>query len=59
MIGDSILECVLGRTPKDFVGKWQWPKERLPEEQWPGDGSRGGPVGLVLAEEMAKSKAKL
>ena len=59
VIGDSILECVLGRTPKDFVGKWQWPKERLPEEQWPGDGSRGGPVGLVLAEEMAKSKAKL
>ncbi|KAJ4338598.1 hypothetical protein N0V95_008022 [Ascochyta clinopodiicola] len=59
VIGDSILECVLGRTPKDFVGKWEWPAQRLPEEQWPGDGSRGGPVGLVLAEEMAKSKGKL
>lgn len=56
VIGDCIVECVLGRTPDDFVGKWDWPKERLPEELWPGDGSRGGPVGLVLSEEMAKSK---
>lgn len=59
IIGDAILECVLGRTPEDFKGKWEWPAQRVPEEQWLGDGSRGGPVGLVLAEEMAKGNAKL
>jgi sarcosine oxidase/L-pipecolate oxidase len=59
IIGDSILECIEGRTPEDFKGRWEWPKERISEEQWAGDGSRGGPVGMVLAEEMAKSQGKL
>lgn len=59
VIGDSILECIEGRTPDDFKGRWEWPKERLPEDQWAGDGSRGGPVGMVLSEEMAKSRGKL
>jgi sarcosine oxidase/L-pipecolate oxidase len=55
VIGDSIVECVLGNTPEDFRGKWEWPAERVPEELWEGDGSRGGPVGMVLSEEMAKT----
>ncbi|KAI8937045.1 hypothetical protein NX059_006264 [Plenodomus lindquistii] len=59
VIGDSIVECVEGRTPEDFKGKWNWPAERTPEAEWPGDGSRGGPVGLVLAEETEKSRGKL
>ncbi|CAO2647880.1 Nn.00g088020.m01.CDS01 [Neocucurbitaria sp. VM-36] len=59
VIGDSILECIEGRTPEDFKGRWEWPAERVPEELWKGDGSRGGPIGLVLKEEMAKSKGKL
>jgi sarcosine oxidase/L-pipecolate oxidase len=59
IIGDSILQCIEGRTPEDFRGRWEWPKERVPEEEWKGDGSRGGPVGMVLAEEMAKSRGKL
>lgn len=59
IIGDSILECIIGRTPEDFKGKWEWPAERVPEEQWAGDGSRGGPVGLVLRDEMEKSRSKL
>ncbi|KAH7380063.1 FAD dependent oxidoreductase [Pyrenochaeta sp. MPI-SDFR-AT-0127] len=59
IIGDSILECVMGRTPEDFKGKWDWPRERLPEELWPGDGSRGGPEGLILKEELEKSRGKL
>ncbi|KAH7088274.1 FAD dependent oxidoreductase [Paraphoma chrysanthemicola] len=59
VIGDSIVECIEGRTPEDFKGRWEWPKERVPEEQWSGDGSRGGPVGMVLSEEMAKSRGKL
>ncbi|KAF1959730.1 FAD dependent oxidoreductase [Byssothecium circinans] len=59
VIGDRILECVMGQTPEDFKERWKWPAERLPEEQWAGDGSRGGPAGLVLKEEMAKGKTKL
>ncbi|KAF2712511.1 FAD dependent oxidoreductase [Pleomassaria siparia CBS 279.74] len=59
VIGDSIVECVLGRTPDDFKGRWEWPAERLPETLWDGDGSRGGPVGMILIEEIAKSASKL
>lgn len=59
VIGDSILECIQGRTPEDFKGRWEWPKERIPEELWSGDGSRGGPVGMVLSEEIKKSRGKL
>ncbi|KAI4613041.1 hypothetical protein J4E80_007097 [Alternaria sp. BMP 0032] len=59
VIGDSIVECIEGRTPDDFRGRWEWPAERIPEEQWAGDGSRGGPIGMILEEEMAKSRGKL
>lgn len=59
VIGDSILECVAGRTPDEFKERWRWPDERVPEEEWAGDGSRGGPVGMVLEEEFRKGEAKL
>jgi len=59
VIGDKIVDCIEGRTPEDFKGKWEWPAERVPEAQWPGDGSRGGPMGMVLREEMEKGRAKL
>lgn len=59
VIGESILECVEGRTPQDFRGRWEWPAERVPEEQWPGDGSRGGPVGQILSEETGKGRGRL
>ncbi|KAJ4305504.1 hypothetical protein N0V90_001035 [Kalmusia sp. IMI 367209] len=59
VIGDSIVECVMGRTPEEFKDRWKWPAERVPEEQWAGDGSRGGPVGMVLQEEFAKGETKL
>lgn len=59
IIGDCIVECIQGQTPEDFKGRWDWPAERVPEDQWPGDGSRGGPVGQVLQQEMEKSEAKL
>ncbi|KAF2464752.1 sarcosine oxidase [Lindgomyces ingoldianus] len=59
VIGDKIVECVLGNTPEDFRGKWEWPVKRVSEELWEGDGSRGGPIGMVLGEEMAKIESKL
>ncbi|KAF2660570.1 sarcosine oxidase [Lophiostoma macrostomum CBS 122681] len=59
VIGDAILDCMLGNTPEDFKGKWNWPSTRVPEELWEGDGSRGGPTGMVLAEEAAKGVSRL
>lgn len=59
VIGESILECVMGRTPEEFRERWRWPRERIDERLWKGDGSRGGPVGMVLVEEMAKGRNKL
>jgi sarcosine oxidase/L-pipecolate oxidase len=59
VIGDAIVDCMLGKTPEDFKGKWGWPSTRVPEEMWEGDGSRGGPTGMVLAEELAKGTSKL
>ncbi|KAL1622908.1 hypothetical protein SLS56_008589 [Neofusicoccum ribis] len=60
VIGDRIVACLRGDCPKEFAAKWAWPAERvLPEESWAGDGSRGGPKGMVLDEEYAKGAAKL
>lgn len=59
VIGDSILECVAGRTPEEFRERWAWPAERVPEGEWKGDGSRGGPVGMVLEEEFKKGGSRL
>ncbi|KAF2202350.1 sarcosine oxidase [Delitschia confertaspora ATCC 74209] len=58
VIGDQIVECVLGQTPEDFRGKWEWPARAVPEEAWEGDGSRGGPVEMVLGEEIAKGNRR-
>ncbi|KAF2007026.1 FAD dependent oxidoreductase [Amniculicola lignicola CBS 123094] len=54
VIGDKIVECVMGRTPDEFKGRWEWPEKRVSDEEWVGDGSRGGPVGMVLQEETEK-----
>lgn len=60
VIGDKIVDCIRGDCPDAFREKWAWPKERvLPEDGWAGDGSRGGPKGMVLDDEYAKSGAKL
>ncbi|KAF2731752.1 sarcosine oxidase [Polyplosphaeria fusca] len=59
VIGDAIVQCVVGRMPDEFKGRWEWPAERVEESMWEGDGSRGGPVGMVLSEEIAKGGAKL
>jgi len=57
VIGEKIVECILGRTPEEFREKWAWPRERLDEGLWTGDGSRGGRKGMVLDEELKKGKS--
>ncbi|KAM0286722.1 hypothetical protein ACHAQH_000742 [Verticillium albo-atrum] len=68
IIGDKIVDCVEGRRPEAFDEKWRWrgiekkedDVEQVYEHIVTEDGSRGGKLGLVLTEELAKSRrAKL
>ncbi|EEY22005.1 conserved hypothetical protein [Verticillium alfalfae VaMs.102] len=68
IIGDHIVDCVEGRRPEAFDDKWRWrgverrddDVEQVYEHIVTEDGSRGGKLGLVLAEELAKShRAKM
>ena len=54
VIGDKVVECLLGRCPEEFREKWRW-REAVPYEEWPGDGSRGGKKGMILEEELRGS----
>lgn len=54
VLGDRIVECLLGNRPEEFKEKWCW-RDAVPYEDWPGDGSRGGRRGMILEEELKKS----
>lgn len=54
VIGDLIVDCLLGHCPDEFKEKWCW-RDAVPYEDWPGDGSRGGRKGMILEEELKKS----
>jgi sarcosine oxidase/L-pipecolate oxidase len=62
VIGERIVDCVLGQCPVEFGEKWRWPEEKQGVEGDGNrgdvvvtrDGSRGGTVGLLLDEESAK-----
>lgn len=69
ILGDRIVDCILGRPPADFKETWAWPApEDIAEARrtsveeggggWAGDGSRGGRMGMKLAEEMKRSEQK-
>jgi sarcosine oxidase/L-pipecolate oxidase len=53
VIGERIVNCVEGRCPVEFKGKWTWREERV-ESVVTEDGSRGGRPGMVLDEELRK-----
>lgn len=58
VIGERIVDCVLGRCPEAFKEKWKFDKgEDLDGKRWDQvvteDGSRGGVPGLILEREMA------
>ncbi|PMD23021.1 FAD dependent oxidoreductase [Hyaloscypha hepaticicola] len=53
VIGEKIVDCVEGRCPVEFKGKWAWREERV-ENVVTEDGSRGGRPGMVLDEELRK-----
>lgn len=59
VLGERVVQCVMGQRPEAFREKWAWPKERVPFEKWSGDGSRGGRRGMVLEEELRGEKSRL
>ncbi|KAM7224016.1 putative fructosyl amino acid protein [Rhypophila decipiens] len=58
VLGDKVVGCITKRRPTEFEGKWNW--KPVPSSTAPflvtEDGSRGGKVGMVLADELAKNK---
>ena len=58
VIGDKVVECLVGKYPEEFRDKWRW-REAVAYEEWPGDGSKGGRRGMVLEEELRKDGEKV
>lgn len=64
VIGDKITDCILGRTPEAFRGKWGFAdkavrKGRRWDEVVTEDGSRGGVPGLTLENGQYDVKSRL
>lgn len=65
VIGDKILDAVQGKLDPDLQKLWAWPEKPLleagedgkkrPAVVWTEDGSRSGPKGLILSEELKKT----
>ncbi|KAK0628990.1 putative fructosyl amino acid protein [Bombardia bombarda] len=56
VIGDKIADCITRSCPPEFRGKWDWKQVSGDEAVITEDGSRGGMRGLVLADELRKTK---
>ncbi|KAE8352895.1 FAD dependent oxidoreductase [Aspergillus coremiiformis] len=54
VLGDKIVDALEGRLEPELQDLWQWPA--AVEGEFEGDGSRSGPKGLRLMEELAKTK---
>lgn len=57
VIGNKIVDCVEGKCPEEFKDKWAWPKEAV-EDVITMDGSRGGLPGLILEDELKRTRAQ-
>ncbi|OTA56220.1 putative fructosyl amino acid protein [Hypoxylon sp. EC38] len=55
VIGDRVVDSIMGKCPKEFKDKWKWKavgdvEKAIVTE----DGSRGGQPGLILEDELKK-----
>ena len=56
VIGERIVDGIEGRLDPDLKESWKWP-EPVADSDFTGcdDGSRSGPRGMILEDEMAKT----
>ncbi|KAI1406160.1 putative fructosyl amino acid protein [Hypoxylon fuscum] len=55
VIGDKVVNCIMGKCPIEFQDKWKWKiVEDVEKAIVTEDGSRGGRPGLVLEDELRK-----
>ncbi|EQL37386.1 hypothetical protein BDFG_01347 [Blastomyces dermatitidis ATCC 26199] len=69
VLGEKIVDAVQGRLDHDLRELWRWPGaiggaegDDDPETAtvvWTEDGSRSGPKGLILMDELAKGKKRV
>ncbi|KAK8192676.1 hypothetical protein M8818_007848 [Zalaria obscura] len=53
VVGDQIVECILGKTPEAFKNKWSFPQRGAEDQVWTEDW-RGGKRGMILDEELKR-----
>ncbi|ETN41442.1 uncharacterized protein HMPREF1541_03378 [Cyphellophora europaea CBS 101466] len=54
VIGEKIADAIEGKLDPELRHAWRWRGETFPDFQVCDDGSRAGPRGMLLSEEMAK-----
>ncbi|GMF71131.1 unnamed protein product [Aspergillus oryzae] len=54
VLGDKIVDAMEGKLEPELSEIWKWPA--AVEGEFEGDGSRSGPKGLRLMDELAKTK---
>ncbi|EEP82478.1 conserved hypothetical protein [Uncinocarpus reesii 1704] len=63
VIGDKVVDALEGKLDPELKELWSWPELLHPVGAngevpvfWTEDGSRSGPKGMILAEELAKGQ---
>ncbi|KAI1373524.1 putative fructosyl amino acid protein [Hypoxylon crocopeplum] len=53
VIGDKVVDCIMGKCPLEFQDKWKWrATDDVEKSIVTEDGSRGGQPGLILEYEL-------
>ena len=58
VLGDKIVDALEGKLEAELRALWTWPAAAASPSEFDGteDGSRSGPKGLKLMDELARSK---
>ncbi|KAI0888231.1 putative fructosyl amino acid protein [Annulohypoxylon maeteangense] len=55
IIGDKVVDCIMGHCPIEFQQKWKWKAvDDIEKAIVTQDGSRGGEPGLILEDEFKR-----
>jgi sarcosine oxidase/L-pipecolate oxidase len=59
VLGDKIVDALEGTLEPELRELWAWPQEQQSSSFVTNDGSRSGRKGMVLADELRKTKTHL